>query len=206
MKKTTKKYFTYPSQLYACDNWPPEYAKHYLFKDMLIDGKYKFLNFEDCVFENCTFMTIFESSTFTNTLFYKCDLSNCLFNASGFINCQFASSRLSGLSFIDSTLSYTEFLDDQMRFANFTSLVLKHVIFRSTNLNQASLTDVTFSNVRLDNVDLSEGEIVRTSLKGLDIRTCKITGIRSDPSLISGMIVTEAQAIELISLLQLEIR
>ena len=63
------------------------------------------------------------------------------------------------------------------------------------------LEKVTFNDSQLNRATL-----VDTNLKGIDFRTCGIDGIYVKLENLKGMIVNEWQALELVKLLEIEIK
>ena len=72
----------------------------------------------------------------------------------------------------------------------------------------ANLSGIRWKNLSLGEVDLSEVTVAGTSLRGLDLRRCRLEGLTAGDNLreLRGAIVDSFQAAELAHLLGLDIR
>ena len=57
-----------------------------------------------------------------------------------------------------------------------------------------------------NNCDFSNLELIETSMEKQDVSTCNLEGLRADPNYLKGMIIAREQAMDLISLFEIEIR
>ncbi len=73
-------------------------------------------------------------------------------------------------------------------------------------MRRLALTAVAFKDVAFSRCDLTQCEITNTSLKGLDLRSCSLSGMAVVPECLRGAVVTPLQAVELAGLLGLVIR
>ena len=69
------------------------------------------------------------------------------------------------------------------------------------NLVDGRLDQVTLVDIELTKNDFSRMEIIGSSMKDVDISSCKVDELSIAPEMVKGMIVNEVQAIELISIL-----
>lgn len=65
-------------------------------------------------------------------------------------------------------------------------------------------TDI--KNLELNDVNLYKSEIIKTSLKDIDISTCKIDNIIIDSESTKGLIIDRYQSIDLIGMLGVKIK
>ena len=78
----------------------------------------------------------------------------------------------------------------------------------ATSLAGANLSGLRWNALVLDDADLSGACVTGASLRGLDLRRCRISGLTAGDSLqeLRGAIVDPIQAAELARLLGLDIR
>ena len=66
--------------------------------------------------------------------------------------------------------------------------------------------NIELNKTIFDNVNFTKSEIEEMSLKGIDLSTCKINNIKISPKALKGVIIDQFQALDLIRLLEVEIK
>lgn len=177
------------------------------FEGEVLSSINKKISFENCYFKNVIFENCnLSSSSFVNVLFENCDLSNISFEQSTIHRVTFVNSKLIGGSFCTSSILDTVFTDSYLSYANFSGAKVKNSAFLKNKMDESYFYDVKFCKTIFDDCLLSRAEFIDTKLKGMDFSTCFMEGIRTDLSSIAGMITSERGALELSSLLNIQIR
>ena len=76
----------------------------------------------------------------------------------------------------------------------------------NTNLQNASMNEVTWKDIAFLECNFNKAELVRTKLKGIDFSTCEFSGVTVNIPDLKGVIVNEFQALELSKLLGIIIK
>lgn len=157
---------------------------------------------EQCHFEKIDFNLIeLKNTHLVNCVFKNCDLSNLEFNRVSLHCCHFINCKMIGISFIDCSLHDLLFLDVQGRYMNISYGNIRNVLFQNSVLDEASMMEVDVKDLYFDQVSFINGEVFKTKLKGMDLKTTNIDGIRIDQTSLAGIHVDMYQAIALASLL-----
>ena len=141
------------------------------------------LSVNSCLFTNCGFIACnYRKSQFSDVVFKNCDLSNINLSGCGFYRVEFIGCKLTGTNFSES-------------------------IFNHTTIRDCKGDYVT--NVEFEHCNLVEAEFHRTSLKGIDLTSSEIAGIRigSIPGgELKGATVTSLQALDIARILGITIK
>lgn len=175
------------------------------FKDIIFDEKIEGVSFEDCKFENCTFLKPLIKCIFFNTKFTKCEMSNIILNSANIHTCLFEHCHMVGINYILCSIQFTKIINSHMKLSSHHDTLLKKCKIEDSNLSSSIYQGVRFFENELEQLDLRDSEFIHTKLDGVDISNCNIEGMLIDPNDIRGMIATEVQAIELISLLGIKL-
>ena len=108
---------------------------------------------------------------------------------------------MTGLNFIDCSLQDLLFEGVQGRYMNISLGNIRCVEFNDSTLDESSFMEVNVKNLVFKQVSFIDGEVFKTSLKGMDFKTTNIEGIRIDDYSLKGIHVDMYQAIALASLL-----
>lgn len=200
MKQVNKKYLE-PEMLTDAYEVNDTNNDFYKFTKITIDEELNNVSFDNCVFEECTFLGNMEKCTFYNCRFYKCEFSNIKMVSASIHSVLFEQCHMIGLDFIDSFIRYGEFKDNNMRYTMFSATKLLDSKMQDNNMQNGTFASMEFKEIEFINNDFSNIEVIDTSMMGINIASNKIDGIKIQPELVRGMIVTEVQAIELISIL-----
>lgn len=200
MKQVNKKYIepemlTDSKEIDEVNNDFNKYTK-FIFNEELVN-----VSFDNCVFEECTFLGNMERCTFYNCRFHKCEFSNIKIVSASIHSVLFEQCHMIGLDFVENFIKYTELKENNIRYGMFSSTKLINTSMKENNMQNGTFASMEFKDIEFINNDFSGIEIVDTPMMGINIASNKIDGIKIQPELVRGMIVTEVQAIELISIL-----
>lgn len=180
------------------------------FKGQIIEEiKLPNLSVNGCLFTNCNFMGCdFKKSQFSDVVFKNCDLSNINLSGSGFYRVEFIECKLTGINFSESIFNHTILQECRAQYAVFSMNKFRNVLFSACDLRESGMDNCQFTGVEFEKCDLREAEFHRTPLKGIDLTTSEISGLRitSFPgSEWRGATVTSLQALEIVRTLGLVI-
>ena len=92
------------------------------------------------------------------------------------------------------------------KYINLVDLKTKELTIKDSDLTESSLFNIELNKTIFDNVNFTKSEIEEMSLKGIDLSTCKINNIKISPKALKGVIIDQFQALDLIRLLEVEIK
>lgn len=137
------------------------------------------VEFEDCVFESCSFAEMRANRiTFDRCTFASCDFSNARLPISFWRDCRVRESRLVGCDLHQSYFVRDVFADCACSYANFTESKLEQVHFVGCDLHEASLTQMRLKRLALEECNLVRAELMGTRLRGVDLSSCSIQALR----------------------------
>lgn len=178
-----------------------EAVRHTLIKNIHMTGEeLSHMRFFSVIFENCSFQNCdFQRGEFSDVVFNSCDMSNSVFSDGYFNRMEFNNCKGMGAVFAGSTFLHISISGSNFNYANFDSSKLEHVRFLESQLKGSFFTQCHFKDVIWNQADLEMASLFKTSLRGADFTTSKISGlILSDEGKeISGAIVDLYQAAEL---------
>lgn len=140
----------------------------------------QFTDFEDCVFDSCSFMeTCFRKCRFLNCTFSACNLNLIQVDDSTFSRVNFENSKLVGINWTvakwpqKGMLNSIEFADSVLNHATFIGLGLQ-----KTRIIRCQARDVDFSDANMMLADLSDSDFeksrfINTNLTQADLRGAK---------------------------------
>lgn len=166
--------------------------------------------FEDCTFTGVSFAGISSSRiSFEGCTFEACDFAGASLRQSYWGGCIVDDCRATGAdlskSFMRSTvwrggsLSFATLAEGKLEAASFHGVDLSESLFQSVRLTKRS---------RFEHCTFMRSEIVGTHLRGLDLSTCDLAGIRVSDTFaeLRGAIIAMDQAIDLVGLLGVRFR
>lgn len=169
-------------------------------KEEGIDTSYKC--FKNCTFRHHTFSEChFRSSQLTDVRFENCDLSNISFAESSFYRVEFISCKLLGTNLAGTTLNHVLLHDCNAGYINLSMSKMNQVRFSQSLFRNGSLNDCRPASVAFENCDLVEADFSHTPLRGIDLRTSRISGISLNISDLRGAVISSLQAMDLLPLL-----
>ena len=159
------------------------HAKNVVFQDM------KFRSFEcsDVLFENCQFI-------------------NCEFIGSFIRRTKFLRCRLIGVNFSEASMQHVTFENSVLELAAFYYTKMHWISFKNSTLRNSDFYEDDAKNWHFSESKLFGVEINKTSLVGVDFRTCLLEDLRVTFEVLKGCIVTPTQALGMATLLGLTIK
>lgn len=166
-------------------------------------GEYK-----ACVFSGCRFTEAHLSqSWFRDVVFERCELSGVRLAESTLQRVRFVDCKLSGANMAGAVLQDVLFRNCSAEGMILAESGLKAVGFEDCNLRETSFSSLDRKSVALfDRCDLRAADFFHTPLKGVDLTSCDIDGIRLEGPELRGAVVTALQACELAKLLGVVIK
>lgn len=170
-----------------------------------LDGRV--LECTGCHFEHCTLSDLsIDRYYFVDCSFTGCDLSGLTLQNSHISRTRFIDCRASALTVSDGILRDVAFSDCRMDYAVFSASKLKHVSMTGCALRHSVLGDLRHSDWTLADCDLTETEILRTPLQGIDLSSCTLDRLSVDPAYLRGTLVNVSQALAFAQLIGLRIK
>ncbi len=151
------------------------YIQEQVFKKISnLDHPTSDVEFEDCVFEGCSFSQgDFTDTKFINCTFHNCDLSGTKLIRTSFQDVKFTNCKMMGLIFdgCDAFGLSFQFENCQLAYSSFFKLKIKRTYFidsilQYVDFSQAELSESTFNNCNLERATFSQ-----TVLEKADFRT-----------------------------------
>ncbi|MEG1564271.1 MAG: pentapeptide repeat-containing protein [Bacteroides sp.] len=157
--------------------------------------------------KNCTFTgKIFlecqlKSAQLSDVRFENCDLSNVSFADSSLHRVEFDSCKLVGTNLSETTLNHVSMTHCSGMYINLSMSKMTQVSFRDCDFRNGSLNDSRLSLVEFPGCMLLETDFSHTSLRGIDLRSSRISGIQLTIADLRGAIISSLQAMDLLPLL-----
>ncbi len=144
-----------------------------------LEGFQDHVEFERRSFHHVSFAgTEWARASFEQCCFSSCDFSNAHMPKSFWRDCQLTDCRLVGADMHESYMERVRFKDTLLSYANLSGSKLSRIRFASCALDEASLDHLKLRKLALEGCDLTRAELFGTLLKGIDLSTSKIEGIR----------------------------
>jgi uncharacterized protein YjbI with pentapeptide repeats len=83
---------------------------------------------------------------------------------------------------------------------------LNNVLFKDSNLSEASFLEAINKNLIFDNVDLYRAEFVKINLNDVDFSNSDISGVMFDMNSLRGIVVDEFQCKSLITMFGVNVK
>ena len=166
-------------------------------------------SFDQAIFRSCLFEDVdFSDASLTDVRFEACRFISCTMERCWLNRCDFAGCSAPGMSFAKGRLTSVFFGDCQLGYADFSETKVQGLVAESTSLEESAWRDVRLKAARFDECDLARAEFVGTSLVGLDLSTCNISGLVVSNTLyeLRGCTVSPLQAIELAGHLGVQVK
>lgn len=165
-----------------------------------------YLSINNCTFKQQIFNECqLKSAQLTDIRFENCDLSNVSFTGTTFYRVEFISCKLLGTGFPEATLNHVWMEHCYGQYINLSMTKMRTVRFSHCDFRNASLNDSKLIPAAFDNCELLEADFSHTSLKGIDLRSSRITGIQLNIADLKGAIVSSLQAMDLLPLLGVKV-
>ncbi len=168
------------------------------------------MDFQSVTFDGCRFIECdLSKASFYECKFLHCDLSNCKLPDSYWKDCEMEGCKCKGIDLTNSTFKQTTFKDNSFVYGLFSECT-----FEGSRLSSCDLSNALFSQVALRRTTifsecrLTRAELFKTSLKGIDLSDCDISGIALSDTFyeLRGAEVSYDQAAELAALLGVKIK
>lgn len=160
------------------------------------------LEFKGCRFDRCTFENLQpHRMSFVDCEFVKCGLSNLPMQGAAMKRVRFDNCHLTGLGLEKAALTDMRFDHCMMDYLSVAESKLDRVAFDRCSIRESLWLNVKLGRIQLDGADLSRSEWSFTPLKGQDLSTCRIDGIRIALPDLAGLRLTSAQLTALSGLL-----
>lgn len=169
--------------------------------DLVCEEEWVNKEFQACCFDHVDFSNaVFDCVNFINVIFRDCDLSNVNLTNASIHRVTFENCKLLGSDFSGSSIKNVTIMNSQAKFANFSFALIDGFEVVDTNLEEASLNEIKWKHVAITNCVLKRCEFLHTPLKGIDLSTCSVAGIKIDQFSFQGVIISQSQAASLIQL------
>ncbi len=138
--------------------------------------------------------------------FEDCDFASATWERPTLHRTEFVRCRFTGFAAPDALFEDVRFRHCSAKLAHFRFSRFKHTRFEDCDFEEADFQGADLTGVRFVRCNLSRAQFSHTKLKGADLRTSQLEGLRVGPDELPGAIVDHFQAAYLASLLGLDIR
>lgn len=165
------------------------------------------MTFDSCIFNKIDFSNmILNNVSFLDCIFRECDLANKEFENIFIIRTEFFNSRLTGVNISKSKLQDVLFGDSLMNYFAISDCAVENTEFINCNLISSRLFNLKLKNTEFKESVMRDFEVINTSLKGIDLSTDEISNLLVNIGDIAGIKVNMSQAIDLLKLLEIEVK
>ena len=173
----------------------------------LIIKKNNNISFDNCFIKNINF-SLYKDLYFDaiDCVFVNCDLSNLDLSSKSFHRTIIDNCKLVGIDLSNSSLIDIKMINSTSRYANYNKANIKNVIFEDNDFFESSFSNIKFGPISLDKNNFTRCEFINTKLEKIDFSSSNISGIMVSISDLKGIIVNYEQAIELTSLIGINIK
>lgn len=130
--------------------------------------------------------------------FSACNLANAAWPELACHRAEFIGCRMTGFSTLDSAFADTLFKDCKLDLAQFYNTKMRGVRFEDCPLTGGDFRMADLTGAMFVRCDLSDTDFTGATLAGVDLRACKIDGMRVGPQELRGATIDEGQAVALI--------
>lgn len=173
-----------------------------------LNGNFSRIGFTKVIFDHCRLSgSDFSNCDFIDVSFESCDLSGCRFREGFFQRVSFHQVKAVGTGFGEAVFKNLTIKESNLSYASFAKSKFERANI-SAELQDASFAECRLKSFEFENSDLTRADFFKTSLKGLDLRSCRIDGIVLSDSLaeLRGAVVDIYQAAALALKLGIEIK
>lgn len=167
------------------------------------------MSFKNVIFEGCNFTGCpLNRASFYDCTFSSCNFSNAELNESYFSRCEIKSCKAVGTNLRECRMNDVMISDSNLSFADFDESKMQNFFVKDSDFNTATLTQCKLKNTVFENNQLVRTSFFKTPLKGIDLRTCELSGliVSIECTELKGAVVTMFQAAELSRLMGLVIK
>lgn len=126
-----------------------------------------------------------------------CDMSASAFDTPTLTRVELHGCTLVGARWSDGRFLDVRFVDCQIELASFWAASFTRVSFERCKLREADFHGADLGGVLFKECDLALTNWADTKLKGTDVSTSDISGLKVAPAAVVGLVVNQAQAVEL---------
>lgn len=160
------------------------------------------LEFKQCRFDRCTFADVEVTRiSFVDCEFIKCEMSNLPLRGAALKRVRFIDCHLTGLSLEKTALQDVLFQRCMMDYLSLSESKLDRVCFDRCRMRESLWVNGKLGRVAFQEADLVQSEWSFTPLKGQDLSTSRVEGIRIALPDLYGLRITSAQLAALSGLL-----
>ena len=174
-----------------------------------LSGSFGHAEFERCTFRQVSFAdTRWARASFDGCTFSSCDFTGAHMARSFLRDCRLSDCRFTGADFHGSYIERVSFRSCLLGYANLSESKAQHVKFVSSALREASLDHMKAKSLAFEDADLTRAELFGTSLKGCDLSSSTIDGIRISDTFaeLKGASVSLEQAPAVLSVLGVRVK
>ena len=143
-------------------------------------------------------------SGFVDVIFDGCDLSGCDFSGAVFSRVRFQGCKLTGANFAETVFRDVAFCDCRAPYLNLAAAKAQRLLFADCRLTEASFQEMKWT-AAFQRCDLTGATFHFAPLKGINLTTSRMDGLRVGLPDLKGAIVNTYQAADLARLLGLVI-
>lgn len=163
------------------------------------------LEVRGCVFSHCVWQQLpLRKSGFVDVIFDRCDFSGCDFSGAVFSRVRFESCKLTGVNFGETVFRDVAFTDCRAPYLNLAAAKAQRLLFQACRLNDATFQELKWQ-AAFQRCDLTGATFHFAPLKGINLTTNQLAGLRVGLPDLKGAVVNTFQAAELSRLLGLVI-
>lgn len=193
---------------YALENDESIEYKQYK-NEVLVDVAIESVEFESVIFTNCKFINCsFERSSFYHTKLNHCEFANCNFSEGYLKYVQMIDCKGDGANFSQSSFMSTVIENGSYFCTNFTGTLWDNSSIINANMSNAFMPESRLKRFTVEHTNLEKVDFFKTTLKGIDVSTCKIAGITVSENLneIKGLKINALQAADIAQLIGVKIK
>lgn len=136
-----------------------------------------------------------------DSMLETCEMSGCEWEMAFFRRVAFQGCRLMGTQMLEGLFEDVEFVNCQMEGVSVVSAKFKNCRFSKCILRKASFDGADLTGVSFIDCDLTEADLHLAKLKGTDLSTSQIGGLRVGVEEMLGAIIAPHQALQVVGLL-----
>ena len=130
----------------------------------------------------------------------RCDLSMIDWRGAKLTRVVVRGCRVTGGKLVEGTFESVRFVDCHMDYASFADTRFRQVVFESCQLREADFHGADLAGTAFVDCELRAADFGRAKLDGADISASNAAGIPLSPAEVRGLVVSQAQAVELAKL------
>lgn len=160
------------------------------------------VSFARCVFSDITFReTILQRADLSDVIFVHCNLANTNWSRSILHRVEFVDCNMTGVDFGEATFRNVSIQTCSARYAFFRNADMSSVCFSHSELSQSDFQQTKLHQTTFVQSMLVAAQMSGCRLKDIDLSDCEIEGLQARLEDFSGVIVSPAQAVELIKII-----